>query len=143
METFTDICALIARKGRDVAAYTGIEYLLTSMPVGGSGCFSACSEVAPRIVRALYDACAGASGEAAPLQFKVHRLLDRLMRTYPATIKYAMELMGRPVGETRRPIPPLTPAEKTATQDELAALGILDTEPRGWVEKKVRRRAVG
>jgi 4-hydroxy-tetrahydrodipicolinate synthase len=142
METFTAYCDL-AREAPQLAVLTGIEHLLTSMPIGGRGCFSACSEVAPRIVRALYNACANASSDAAPLQFKVHRLLDRLMRIYPATIKHAMALMGRPVGEARRPVPRLTPAEKKATQDELAALGILDTEPRGWVETKTRRHAVG
>ncbi len=42
METFTDICALVAGKSKDVAVYTGIEHLLTSIPVGGSGCFSVC-----------------------------------------------------------------------------------------------------
>ena len=133
METFTDICALIARRGRAVAAYTGIEYLLTSVPVGGSGCFSACSEIAPRLVQALYQACVRADMERArELQYKVRRLLKLAMHDYPATIKYAMELMGRPVGLTRKPIQPLTEDEKGMVKAELALLGALETEPRGW-----------
>ena len=59
METFTDICELIARKSKSIAAYTGIEYLLTSVPVGGNGCFSACSEVAPKLTAELYQAWIG------------------------------------------------------------------------------------
>lgn len=133
METFTDICALIARSGRDVAAYTGIEYLLTSVPVGGSGCFSACSEIAPRLVQDLYQACVRADMEKArELQYKVRRLLKLAMHNYPATIKYAMELMGRPVGLTRKPIQPLTEDEKGRVKAELTVMGVIETEPRGW-----------
>ena len=133
METFTDICALIARKEKDVAAYTGIEYLLTSVPVGGSGCFSACSEVAPRLTAELFKACMRADiAKGRELQYQVRRLLKVVMHNYPATIKYAMELMGRPVGLTRKPILPPTAEEKTWVKAELAALGVFDSEPRGW-----------
>ena len=133
METFTDICELIARKSKPIAAYTGIEYLLTSVPVGGQGCFSACSEVAPRLTAGLYQACArGDTAKARELQFKVRRLLKVVMHNYPATIKYAMELLGRPVGTTRRPILPPTAAEKAWVKAELTALGVFENEPQGW-----------
>lgn len=133
METFTDICELIARKSKQIAAYTGIEYLLTSVPVGGQGCFSACSEVAPRLTAGLYQACAhGDTAKARELQFKVRRLLKVVMHNYPATIKYAMELLGRPVGTTRRPILPPTAAEKAWVKAELTALGVFENEPQGW-----------
>jgi len=149
MPTFTAYCGLADQAPHPLAVYTGIEHLLPSIAVGGSGCFSACTEVAPRMVRALYQACvAGDGATARDLQQKMLRLLDRLMRTYPSTIKYAMELMDRPVGETRRPIPALTAAEKQATQDDLAALGILENEPHGWARAapgaaSLRQRAVG
>jgi 4-hydroxy-tetrahydrodipicolinate synthase len=109
MEYFTEICRLNAATGKNIAIYTGVEYLLTSMPVGGRGCFSACSEVAPRLVLSLYKACAAMDDveKARSLQYKVRLLLSLLMQNYPATIKYAMELMGRPVGETRKPILPI------------------------------------
>lgn len=146
METFTDYCQL-AEEAPQLAIYTGIEHLLPSMPVGGNGCFSACSEVAPRIVRALYEACAANDAKARKLQFKVRQLLKRLMYNYPSTIKYGMELMDRPVGETRHPIPHLTAAEKKATQEDLASLGVFETEPHGWVAQTRtaagRERAVG
>ncbi len=133
METFTDICDLIARKGKDLAAYTGIEYLLTSVPVGGSGCFSACSEVAPRLTAQLFQACMSADiPRARELQFKVRQLLKVVMHNYPATIKYAMEILGRPVGITRKPILPATEQEKAWVKAELKALGIFGNEPQGW-----------
>lgn len=145
METFSEYCDLA--ENTRLAIYTGIEHLLTSVPVGGSGCFSACSEVAPRVVRSLYDACAASDiPQARKIQFKVRRLLERLMRTYPSTIKYAMELMGRPVGGTRAPIRALTPDERAATKHELSTLGIFDTEPLGWsgqAQPAARQRALG
>jgi len=139
MEVFTDTCELVARKGKPIAVYTGIEYLLSSMPVGGRGCFSACSEIAPQLTQQLYQACAtGAFAKAQPLQFKVRRLLKVAMHNYPATIKYAMELLDRPVGLTRRPIMPLNTDEKKWVKSELTALDIFDTEPLGW---EVKRKA--
>jgi dihydrodipicolinate synthase/N-acetylneuraminate lyase len=133
MEYFTEICRLNETTGRNIAIYTGIEYLLTSMPVGGRGCFSACAEVAPGLTLSLYRACAAMDlQKARPLQYKVKQLLDLLMQNYPATIKYAMELMGRPVGITRKPILPPTPEAKAHIRETLKALGVLDGEPKGW-----------
>ncbi|OGP54903.1 MAG: hypothetical protein A2162_01265 [Deltaproteobacteria bacterium RBG_13_52_11b] len=133
MEAFTDICALIARRSKDIAVYTGIEYLLTSVPIGGSGCFSPCSEVAPRLVSDLYQACVRADfAKARDLQFKVRRLMKVMMHNYPATVKYAMELMGRPVGLTRKPILPPTAEEKAWVKAELSDLGVFEKEPHGW-----------
>ena len=131
METFMGYCRLSEKS--QLAIYTGIEYLLSSMPMGGSGCFCACTEVAPVLIRSLYEACAsGNYSQAKELQFKVHALLDQLMQSYPSSIKYAMALMQRPVGETRAPIHNLTQAEKNKTQAVLSQLGILDSEPKGW-----------
>jgi 4-hydroxy-tetrahydrodipicolinate synthase len=133
METFADICALIARKGKDIAAYTASELLLPSMAVGGNGCVSGCSEIAPRLVHALYDACSrGEFAQARALQYKVDRLLKVVRLHYPVAVKYAMELMGRPVGLPRRPLQPLTDEQRSWVKAELTTLDILETEPRGW-----------
>jgi 4-hydroxy-tetrahydrodipicolinate synthase len=142
MRTFTGFCH-VARDVPRLALYTGIEYLLTSVPVGGNGCFAAAAEVAPRLTRSLYEACAaGKIAEARELQYKMHVLLARLMQVYPSTVKYAMELMGRPIGETRRPIRTLTEAEKQATKETLASLGLFESEPQGWSQATAGRRAV-
>jgi 4-hydroxy-tetrahydrodipicolinate synthase len=133
METFTDICELIARKGKRIAAYTGIEYLLTSMPVGGDGCFSAFSEIAPRLAAGLYKACAaGDIAKARELQFRSRQMLKLAMHNYPSTIKYAMKLLGRPVGITRLPLMPPTAEEEAWVKAELTALGVFENEPQGW-----------
>lgn len=133
MKTFTDFCVINADRGNKVALYTGIELLLTSVPAGGRGCFSACAEVAPRATVGLFEACDGSDMDAArKAQYRVRKILSLMMENYPATIKYAMELMGRPVGITRKPILPLTDAAKVRVRKELEALGVLDGEPHGW-----------
>jgi len=133
METFADICALIASKGRDIAALTASEHLLPSIAVGGDGCVSGCSEFAPRLVHALYQACVGNNAaKALELQRTVGRLLKVVRYNYPAAVKHALELMGRPVGLPRRPLQPLTSEEKAWVKAELAATGVLEGEQRGW-----------
>ena len=143
MRTFTGYCQ-VAQAVPRLGVYPGIEYLLNSVPIGGSGCFAAAAEVAPRLTRALYDACAGGKfAEARELQFRMHTLLGRLMQSYPSTIKHAMGLMDRPVGDTRSPIRNINAAEKKATEELLTSLGLFDSEPQGWAQSPALRRAVG
>ena len=133
MNYFTGACRIASAARADFSVFTGIEWLLTSIPVGGSGSFSNCGEVAPRLVLSLFDACVSGDYEKARvLQYKMGVLLKLLQTNYPATVKYAMELMGRPVGETRKPILPLDADAKAHTRKTLEALGILENEPRGW-----------
>lgn len=130
---FTEVCRVTSVAQPGFAVFTGTEYLLPSMAVGGAGTFCACAEVAPRLVRDLYEACDKEEyARARPLQYKVEQLLKILMVNYPATIKYAMELMGRPVGQTRKPILPLTDEAKVRAREGLRKLGILEQEPHGW-----------
>jgi len=151
METFTEFCRLAKESKRDVAVYTGVERLLTSMPVGGNGCFSGCSEVAPNLIRRLFAACQENSiEEARSLQFTTSSLLAllKLSGPLPVQVKYCMELLGRPVGEVRRPLRNLTENEKMYVHEQLIALGILDSEPTGWTyvnggRVSSQRRAVG
>ncbi|MFC1491942.1 dihydrodipicolinate synthase family protein [Nitrospinota bacterium] len=134
MQYFTEACRVSSEISPDFAMFTGVEYLLLSMPVGGSGAFSGCAEVAPRLTLGLYDACASMDIEKArPLQYKVSQLLNVRTNNQLCTfVKYAMGLMGRPVGETRSPIMPLDSEMKALVKGTLESLGILEEEPRGW-----------
>ena len=133
MKYFTEICRRNEEKGSRVAVYTGVEYLLTSMPVGGRGCFSACSEVAPKLVLSLYRACAAMDVKKARLlQYQTRQLLTLLYEDHPMTLKYVMGLMGRPVGQTRKPLPPLSPEKRARVKKGLKSLAFLEKEPRGW-----------
>lgn len=142
MAGFTDSCELVARKGKPIAVFAGSDLLLAAMPLGARGCFSACSEVAPKLTQALYQSCAtGVFTRAQPLQFKLRRLLKVLLHNPPAAIKYAMELLDRPVGVPRRPVMALTAEEKKMVKSELTQLGIFDDEPVGWETKRKPSKA--
>jgi dihydrodipicolinate synthase/N-acetylneuraminate lyase len=133
MEYFTEMCRVtsVARPGFSV--FTGVEYFLPGMAVGGVGAFSACGGVAPRLVKAVYDACAaGDYARARPLQYKLSHLFNVIKVDYPSGIKAAMALMGRAAGPTRKPIPSLDPSALRRLQSELEKLGILSEEPHGW-----------
>lgn len=114
--------------------FTGVEYIIPSMVLGGGvGAMSIAAGVAPNLVRDLYSACReGQYDRALGLQDKASHLWQLFKVGYPAPIKAAMEIMGRPVGNTRLPILPLSEEGKRRLQSELQALGITDQEPCGW-----------
>ncbi len=133
MRYFTEMCTVTAALRPGFGVFIGTEFMLPAMAVGGAGAFSAAGEVAPRLLRELYEACVkGEMERARGLQHAVGKLLKILMANYPASIKYAMELLGRPVGPTRLPILPLPDEAKTKVRKDLKTLGVLDREPRGW-----------
>ncbi len=133
MEALTDWCRFVSTEAPHVSVFAGVEHLLGSHALGGAGCFSACSEVAPGLVRRLWDACGSGDLEAArELQYKVGLLLKLMLRNYPSGVKYAMEVMGRSPGHARAPLVALSDDDKSKMRSALAELGILDTEPHGW-----------
>lgn len=134
MQSFTEACARTSALRPGFAMMTGVEYLLTSMPVGGAGCFSPSAAIAPGLVRSLYEACRdGDLDRARPLQYQMSALWHLLRETgYPASVKAAMAMFGRPAGGVRLPL--LDPDEQAADRLRrgLADLCLLDTEPHGW-----------
>ena len=113
--------------------FTGVEYLLPSMVLGGVGSMSTAGGVAPKLVNDLYNACVeGRYDRARELQDKASYLWQLFKVEYPAPIKAAMDMMGRPVGKTRLPIRWLSEERKRQLRKELEKLGIFDQEPHGW-----------
>jgi len=134
MQSFTEACARTSALRPGFAMLTGVEYLLTSMPAGGAGCFSPAAAIAPGLVMSLYAACRdGDTGRARPLQYRASALWHLLRETgYPASVKAAMALFGRPAGGVRLPLLDLDPASSARLRAGLADLGLLESEPHGW-----------
>lgn len=134
MQSFTEACRMAAEARPGFSMLTGVEYLLPSMVVGGSGCFSPASSIAPRLIRELHDAVAACDIERArPLQHRASRLWHLLRATgYPASVKAALALFDRPVGGVRLPLLDPEPAGVERLRAGLAELGLLDSEPHGW-----------
>ena len=69
MQSFTEACRGSAARRPGFAMLTGVEYLPPATPLGGSGCFSPASCIAPELVLELYNACrAGDLTRARDLQ---------------------------------------------------------------------------
>lgn len=131
MKYFTEACRISSELSPEFCCYTGIEYLLSSIPLGGAGAFSACGEVAPKFALKLYDVCKQGDWEKArPMQYTMSKYLS--LWNFSAMIKYAMEVMGRPIGGTRKPIPPLSEETKKKVRDVLAEMESFGEEKHGW-----------
>jgi 4-hydroxy-tetrahydrodipicolinate synthase len=107
------------------AVFNGCDYLnLYSLIAGAAGCFSgAGNATATELVR-LYDLFQkGDMAEAVTLWRKLQPL-NKLLWTAPfnPVAKAASNLSGRPVGECRRPVLPLTPAEMAEVKEVLARI---------------------
>ncbi|NUT49418.1 MAG: dihydrodipicolinate synthase family protein [Saccharothrix sp.] len=133
MGAFAEYVRVVCGVRPDFSVLGGVEYALPQHVLGGAGCFSICAVVAPRLITGLWEATVGGDHERARvLQARAARLLSLLVPGYPAGLKAAAEIMGRPCGPTRQPIPELTAGEKEALAAALAAAGVLEGEPYGW-----------
>jgi dihydrodipicolinate synthase/N-acetylneuraminate lyase len=111
----------------------GIEYILPAMTLGAVGTMSIFCAVCPRLVNRLFEATIkGDLAVARDMQETMSYLWQLGKVDYPAPIKAMMEIMGRPVGPTRLPIRTASDEKRRFLAAELARLGLLDTEPRGW-----------
>ncbi|GAB2744593.1 dihydrodipicolinate synthase family protein [Kitasatospora kifunensis] len=130
---FDAFARLVHRARPDFSVLGGIEYVLPLRTIGAAGSFSICALVAPRLTRSLWTAVVDRDYDrAAGLQQRMNQLLDLLVPRYPATVKAAAEVMGRGLGPTRLPIPPLSAEELSALVVGLDGCGLLDEEPYGW-----------
>jgi 4-hydroxy-tetrahydrodipicolinate synthase len=118
----------------DFALLAGGEYPLYTVPAGGTGCYSPIGFITPKLVRELLSAClAGDYKKAIPLQWKVSELTTLLAEffSYSASMA-AMEMVGRPCGKPRLPIPTLDAEARKKLEARLMKSGLLDGEPHGW-----------
>jgi 4-hydroxy-tetrahydrodipicolinate synthase len=137
MGYFTEACRITSAIRPDFRVFDGVENVLTTVPVGGSGCFSPISDLAPLLVKSLVDAClAGDMEKARPIQWKVGEL-ERIMAKHGGFVglaahKPARALMGRPCGNPRKPIPTLDKDAIAHLEADLKESGVLAEEPHGW-----------
>ncbi len=124
----------LAKKQRGAfVLLAGAEYMISTQAIGGAGSFSSLSAIAPHLTRKLFDLCSKERyDEARPLQFTVSELRQAL-KPWPAkSLKAAMEMMGRPIGDTRPPVMPFSVEDKHRVWRALERFSFLDGEPRGW-----------
>jgi 4-hydroxy-tetrahydrodipicolinate synthase len=119
---------VVAACGPDFTVLSGDDSLtLPAMAVGGHGCISTSSNVAPREMRKLYElALAENMKEAQAQHFKLLPLFDVLFcETNPIAVKAALHLLGLIDDEIRLPLTPLTEPNRERLQVTLKDIGLL------------------
>ena len=132
-EKFFEILRAALPLRPDFAMIAGVEYLLPSVSLGGAGSYSSAGAICPNLCVELYDCCAtGKWARARELQYKLSQLWLLFRDQYPSSLKGGCVIMGRPVGPTRAPLPTASPERIKFIEQQLEALGILQSEPHGW-----------
>jgi 4-hydroxy-tetrahydrodipicolinate synthase len=119
---------IIARVGDRVSILSGDD--ATVMPfyaVGGHGCISVVSNVAPADMAAMWDAAAADNWvKARELQYKLFPLFEGLfIEANPIPVKAALAMMGKIADEIRPPLYPMTGANREKVGRILADLNLL------------------
>ncbi|MGH9358054.1 MAG: dihydrodipicolinate synthase family protein [Terriglobia bacterium] len=129
-----EACRLTNAIRPEFGVFIGSDYPLFTMPMGGAGNFSPIGFIAPRLVRSLMDACSsGDYKKAVPLQYKASHLYAIIKDFYMySSAMAAMEIVGRPCGNPRLPIPTLDRTAMKSLEARLNESGILEGEPYGW-----------
>jgi 4-hydroxy-tetrahydrodipicolinate synthase len=99
---------------------------LPFLAFGGDGLISVISNLVPRKLRAMVNAClSGNFEEGRKLHFELLPLMkNAFIETNPVPIKAAMNWAGLPSGPVRLPLGPLSENSEQVLRKALAGLGI-------------------
>lgn len=117
----------------DFQFVSGTEYMISAGAIGATGMLSPLAGISPRLVGELYRTCRReAYRDAYALQEDAAMLLRALHDSGVAGLKAAARSLGRDCGSPRPPLPALDGATAQALAGQLAAIGCMKAEPRGW-----------
>jgi 4-hydroxy-tetrahydrodipicolinate synthase len=119
---------IIAQVGDRVAMLSGDD--ATVMPfyaIGGHGCISVVSNVAPADMAAMWDAAAAGNwAKARELHYKVFPLSEGLfIEANPIPVKAALAMMGKIADEIRPPLYPMTGPNREKVRKILSDLKLV------------------
>jgi len=115
--------------GPDFIQLSGEDMLaLSTMAVGGHGCISVTSNVAPRLCAEFQAACRrGDFNAALKLQDKLAPLhINLFVETSPAPVKFALSLLGKCANTLRLPMVPATEKAQTAVREAMVHAGLIN-----------------
>jgi 4-hydroxy-tetrahydrodipicolinate synthase len=119
---------IIARVGDRITMLSGDDAtVLPFYAVGGHGCISVVSNVAPADMAGMYDAAvAGNWQKARELHYKLFGLSEGLfIEANPIPVKAALAMMGKIADEIRPPLYPMTGANREKVRKILADLKLV------------------
>jgi 4-hydroxy-tetrahydrodipicolinate synthase len=126
LKQISEIIRIVKKKNFTVLS--GDDFLtLPILALGGKGVISVTANVAPKMMRELYDAFeSGNIARAIELHHRLSPLFDALfIDTNPIPVKKALELMGLPAGKPRLPLVELSPDKTEKLRAVLKELGLL------------------
>lgn len=102
--------------------------VLPFLAMGGHGCISVASNVAPRLCRELHDAWrAGRTAEAQALNDRLMPLFGALfVEPNPQPVKYALSLLGHCREEVRLPLVPVAPETQAKVHGAMVHAGLIN-----------------
>lgn len=119
--------ASMARVAGKLSLLSGDDFtLLAFLAVGGRGCISVASNVAPRQMVALYDRFRASDiAGAREIQLALLPLMDALfLESNPIPVKAALWRLGRIQPEIRAPLTWMSPEQQPKLFSAMAALGL-------------------
>ncbi len=106
----------------------GDDLLLPSFVLGSPGAILALCNIAPRMAVDLYQAVQGREIEKAKtLHYRLLPIARAISapENFPAPVKEAVGMLGRPAGPTRNPIQPLGTSEREEMRNALKEAGLV------------------
>jgi len=125
----SQVVEIFARCGDKLDVYSGEDALVVPMmAMGGMGCISVLSNVAPKAAVEMTDRVfAGDFAGAAQLQCQLLPLINALFsEVNPIPAKAAIAAMGFGEEYLRRPLSPMEPANREILYREMRKLGVLE-----------------
>lgn len=126
------ILSTMIRRTRDrISVFAGYAsfFGLAALTEGAVGYMDSATPVFGGISPSFYRAaCSSELETARALQSRMASMLDKFFRlgTFPASVKAALDLVGRPGGPTRPPIRPLDRDERETLRRAMGAAGLLE-----------------
>ena len=125
MKMLADLLILLGNRGRIMSAVDALMY--PSFALGAHGGIAAILTAVPKRYVQLWDAMqAGDHKQALALHEKLLPIWNAIFtENLPANVKYCMELMCRPAGLPRPPMPPTAPERKPLIREALKNAGAI------------------
>ncbi len=122
------VAEIIRRLGEKFTVLSGDDFMtLPILMLGGKGVISVAANVAPKLMKDMYEAFKSGNVEKArELHYKLMPLFDALfIDTNPIPVKKAMELMGLAAGKPRMPLVELSEEKTEKLKKVLESLELL------------------
>ncbi len=126
LKQVSDIIRLVKKK--DFTVLSGDDFLtLPILAIGGKGVISVAANVAPKMMKDLYNAFVeGNIAKAIEIHQRLSPLFDALfIDTNPIPVKKAMELLGLAAGKPRLPLVELSPEKTEKLKAVIKELGLI------------------